>query len=227
MAITVKKGLIGKEDISFNPAGTTPETFTRDAAGGTSQTITKLAPRHLNIEDSGNYFSATTVEAALQEVASDINGLQEVADAGKGADIASASVLSLPDNSLYFEVTGTTQINSILQATDPADGRLVVLQFQDSLLVESTAALKLKEGRFTTQAGDFLVCINDGLVWHELTRWRDHGWKLHTFLELREVELAEGLMYASGRDIDRPDGVHDDVPDIGKAFSTDAFGERF
>jgi len=227
MTITVKKGLIGYEDISFNPAGQSPVAFERTAAGGTTQNITPLAAEHLNIEDAGTRIAATDVEGALQELALSIANIQEVASAGKGADVESLSIITLPDNSLYFEVTGTTDINAILQTTVAA-GRLLVLQFQDTLIVNSTNLLKLKEGNFTTQSGDFMVLMNDGLIWYELTRWRDHGWKLHEGQTLKTVVLPEGTMLASGGDLDLADGWCASVPGLGtRAFSTDEFGDRF
>lgn len=225
MAITVTKGLIGKEDISFNPAGVTPESFTRTAAGATTQSITKLAPQHLNIVDAGNYIAATNLEDAIQELALDITNLQEVASQGQGADIASGSILTLDDNSLFFIVTGTTQINSILQ-TSVADGRTVILRFEDSLVMEPTNLLRLKSGRFTTQAGDVMMLFNDNNVFIELTRWHDHGEPLHSGATLIEMHLEGGVYYATGRDIFPPPGW-DKIGSSGWMISTDEFGSRF
>lgn len=226
MAITVTKGLIGKEDISFNPAATTPpETFTRTAAGATTQSITKLAPRHLNVEDAGNFFTSTNLEDAMQELAQDVDNIGAVFSGGQGADIASGSILTLDDNSLYFIVTGTTQINSILQTTIE-DGRLVILRFDDSLVMEPTNLLRLKSGRFTTQAGDCMMLFNDNNVFYELTRWHDHGDLLHSGSTLNELHLEGGVFYATGRDTFPPPGW-DKIGSSGWMLSTDEFGSRF
>lgn len=167
--VTVSKALIGKEDISFEDADTTPSTFTRTAAGGSTQSITKLAAAHLNIEDAGSLITATTVEGALAEIAADIDSLQVVAADGQGADIASAATVVLPSAHLYFDVTGTTDISTITVDAGGAAGRLIMLQFDSNLTVKSSSSLRIA-GDFETVTGAILTLIYDGSSWREIAR---------------------------------------------------------
>ena len=77
--ITVTRGLISKEDIAFEAAdATADETFARTKSDGDTQTLTKLGASHINIRDANNYLTATTVEAALQELAASIAGVADL-----------------------------------------------------------------------------------------------------------------------------------------------------
>lgn len=227
MATTVTKGLIGKEDISFNPAGVSPESFDRTAAGGGTQAITKLALEHLNLEDAADLIAATNAESALQELALNIASIQEVASQGQGPDLTAATILTLDDNSLYFRVNGTTQIQGILQ-TAVADGRLLVLQFLDSLIMEPGTLIRLNGGRFRTQAGDFMMLMNDGNVWYEIARWTYHGDPLTDDETLRETDTERGPMLQSHRDFELPSGWIERLSGMtGPLFSTDQFKGSF
>src|SRR3990167_10363106 len=61
--MTIEKGLIGKEDISF---GT--DTAQRRSQSGSLISITKVNASHIPIVDASSRFTCTTIEAALDEV---------------------------------------------------------------------------------------------------------------------------------------------------------------
>lgn len=67
--ITVTKGQIGVEDISFMSGGaTTGETFSRATSIGGSQTIHKVTAKAIPVEDSSSLMTGTNVEAALEDI---------------------------------------------------------------------------------------------------------------------------------------------------------------
>lgn len=90
---------------------------------------------------------------------------------GKGADIASAAALPLPDVGTYFDVTGTTTITSI--ESRPA-GTEIVLQFDGILTLTHSTDLILAGGQsYTTAAGDVLRFVSEGSGdWREASRSR-------------------------------------------------------
>lgn len=83
-------------------------------------------------------------------------------------DVASATELDLPAYGNFFNVTGTTQIESIA-AADSIDGRIVVLKFAASVTVADGNNLKLA-GNFGATADDTLALICDGTNWFEVSR---------------------------------------------------------
>lgn len=89
----------------------------------------------------------------------------------KGADIASASALALPDTGTYFDVTGTTTIATI--ESRPA-GTILTLQFDGILTLAHSADLILQDAAdYKTAAGDVMQFISEGSGdWRELSRIR-------------------------------------------------------
>ena len=167
--ITVTKGLVGTEDVSFESAGESADvTFSRTKAGGGTQSITKIGASHINIRDTGSIITATTVEGALAEIAGDVANVNVVFANGKGADITSAATIAITSRHLYFDVTGTTNISNITVDPGGAAGRMVILQF-DSTLTVSDGMLRLA-GDFSAQSGSHLGIIYDGTTWYELFR---------------------------------------------------------
>lgn len=79
----------------------------------------------------------------------------------KGADVASASTISLGEGG-YFHITGTTTITDIDFAT-PADGRMAMLVFDGALtLTHNATTLVLPSGaNITTAAGDSAIIVQD------------------------------------------------------------------
>ena len=190
--VTVTKALIGKEDINLESADTSPSTFTRTKAGGGTQSITKLAAAHLNIEDSGSKITGTNVESALQELAN----IKDVFADGKGGDIASAATIAIPGDEFVFDVTGTTTITNITANSGAVDGRMVLLQFDAALTVEDSSNIQL-DGDFESVAGDLLLLYYDGTRFREVAATRRHGVELHNGQDAGLVETASGLMRAT------------------------------
>jgi len=88
----------------------------------------------------------------------------------KGADIASASTITLGTDGNFFDITGTTTITAIgaLQA-----GHIVILQFDGACQITHNATSLILQGavNYTTAAGDVLAFISqDGTNWRELFR---------------------------------------------------------
>ena len=87
--------------------------------------------------------------------------------ANKGADVASAaSSFTLGADGNFYDITGTTGIDSIAAQTV---GKVVALQFDDALTVTDGGNLKL-EGNFVSVTGATLLLQSDGTDWYELSR---------------------------------------------------------
>jgi len=87
--ITVTKGLIGTEDVSFMDGGeTTGETFTRTTSTGGSQTIHKFSAKAIPLEDTGSNWLATNIEGILEDIKDATEGLhlKEVGLKGLGSN---------------------------------------------------------------------------------------------------------------------------------------------
>lgn len=82
-----------------------------------------------------------------------VNTYTKIQKWAKGADVASASTLTLGDDGNYFDVTGTTTITSI--ATKGV-GTVVLLQFDGALILTHNATDLILPGgaNITTAAGD-------------------------------------------------------------------------
>lgn len=87
----------------------------------------------------------------------------------KGADLASSSTLTLGTDGNYFDVTGTTTINTI--STKDA-GTPILLQFDGALtLTHSASIILLDATNYLTAAGDVLLFVSEGgAVWREVSR---------------------------------------------------------
>jgi hypothetical protein len=86
----------------------------------------------------------------------------------KGSDIASANTITIPNEGNVFDVTGTTQINTI---NDTYPGRITYLIFDDAVVLKNSASLVLPSGTdITTKAGEAYGILNDAPgVWRVLT----------------------------------------------------------
>lgn len=86
----------------------------------------------------------------------------------KGADIASASALTLPASSAdYFNVTGTTTITSI---SAREGGRRIALKFNSALTVSHNANIILSGGANLTVAANTVLefVSEDGGIWRQV-----------------------------------------------------------
>lgn len=90
---------------------------------------------------------------SVDNALSGINTFSKIVKTAKGADVASASTLTLGDDGNYFDITGTTTITSI--ATKGV-GAFVVLQFDAALTLTHNATDLVLPGaaNITTAAGD-------------------------------------------------------------------------
>lgn len=93
----------------------------------------------------------------------------------KAGDIASANDITLSDGGNFWDITGTTQINTIA-ATGWIAGSVICFQFDGNVVVKhatagSGAQLQLAAtGDFSATAGDTLMLIYDGTYWREVSR---------------------------------------------------------
>ena len=93
----------------------------------------------------------------------------------KGADAASATTLSLGTGGNYFDVTGTTQINTI-EISQWTAGSTATLQFDASVTVKHNTAgsgasiLLAGAVDFSATADDTLQLAYDGVTWREVSR---------------------------------------------------------
>lgn len=98
----------------------------------------------------------------------------------KGSDVASANDITLGSDGNFFNITGTTTINTIA-GTGWAVGSEVTLVFNASLTVADNQAgegisLNLAAGaNFSAQAGDTLTLIFDSTIWQEKCRSVNHA----------------------------------------------------
>ena len=85
----------------------------------------------------------------------------------KGADVASAAEsMTLGADGNYYDITGTTALDSIAAQTV---GKFVLLQFDDVITITDGGNLKL-EGNFVSATGATLVLQSDGVDWYEMSR---------------------------------------------------------
>lgn len=82
----------------------------------------------------------------------------------KGADIASASTISLGSGN-YFDITGTTQINTI--NGNLADGTIIVLHFDSALTLSTSGNINPPGGsNYSVSAGEDIAMVSDGTNWY-------------------------------------------------------------
>lgn len=121
------------------------------------------------------YVSGEIVTAAIlnTDVRDNLLALSQhlyTAGVRKGADIASATALTLGTDGDYFHVTGTTTITSI--STQVA-GSVIFLQFDGAVLLTYNATTLILRGNInvTTAAGDIFIFVSEGSGnWREVGR---------------------------------------------------------
>lgn len=90
----------------------------------------------------------------------------------KGANVASAGIMTLGTDGNFFDVTGTTTINEIV-GTDWTAGTVIVLRFSGALTVTHNSGgtndiLLNGAVNFSATAGDLLPLIFDGTDWNQI-----------------------------------------------------------
>lgn len=104
-------------------------------------------------------------------------------NAAKGADVASASTLSLGSDGNFFDITGTTTVNRI-NPTSWTAGACVTLQFDGALTITHNAGtdtatavsiLLATNTSKTTIAGDVLTLVYDGANFVEVAAAWQNG----------------------------------------------------
>lgn len=85
----------------------------------------------------------------------------------KGTDVASASSITLPDDGNFFDITGTTTINTI--AAKQA-GTVVWLQFDTTVTVDDGGGNLKLNGDLSATAETVLQLVCDGTNWFEVSR---------------------------------------------------------
>jgi hypothetical protein len=92
----------------------------------------------------------------------------------KGADVASANAMTLGIDGNYFDITGTTTINTI-SGTGWSAGSIITMQFDSTPTVTHAAGgsgqmFLTGAGNFSATAGDTLTLICEGTAWREIAR---------------------------------------------------------
>ena len=149
-----------------------------------AQTYNSIRVRYLTVDRASSFNSTLTLSGTVTHgagVVSDTDGTDALGTSSvfwsalysdqiflqKGTDVASAADnFTLPTDGMYFDVTGTTGIDSIAASTT---GRIVILQFDSTPTVTDGGNLILA-GNLVATANDILVLYCLGNDWIEISR---------------------------------------------------------
>ncbi len=132
--------------------------------------------RYISFGDAGSKIAQ--LSDGKLDIASDGTGQDDITLSGtvamgaimgwkKGGDVATiADAFTLGDDGNYFDITGTTGIDSIAAKTA---GTVVMLQFDTTPTVSDGGNLKMA-GDLVATADDILVLVCDGTNWFEISR---------------------------------------------------------
>jgi len=148
-------------------------TFTNFEAGNLIYTSGNKYRYGVNVGSGtqGNVFNNAVIKNCgtnsvyLQSAAQYNKALNITTD--ENTNIASAATITLKDYGKYFNITGTTNIDTI---TSSWDNRVVVLKFAGILTVGDDTGNIALSGSFTTSANDTLTLVNVGTWWMEVSR---------------------------------------------------------
>jgi len=147
---------------------------------------------HTEIDSGGGFTTKKFTLSQLRASLAVVSGIQILS---KGADIASANALTLGADGNYFDVTGTTNITSIVTV---GIGAQVTLQFDDVVTVSHHATdLITPNGQdMITQAGDHISFVE-----YDTGKWRVTYTSIVTeldivaFIPITAPAHFEGLVY--------------------------------
>lgn len=121
--------------------------------------------------DNDNIASDAAIAASkldLSTIAQDIAMSSSQILWAKGSDVASGTSIALGTDGNVFDITGTTNIETI---TAKQAGSVVILHFDGALtLVDDTGNLELQGANLTVAAEDEVILKSDGTNWH-LVAW--------------------------------------------------------
>jgi hypothetical protein len=182
--ITVTKGQIGVEDITFMTGGdTTGETFSRATSTGGSQAVHKLSAKAIPVEDSGSVWTATNVEEVLNDIqdGTDVITLNAASVMTSVKD-GSANTVKIPTNnpgaaSFMLGTADSTIVWMYLNAAPPGwkvttTGADTVLGVKATAKSSGTADGDTANHLIDVGSGDF---VNDGVVVGDVAYNTDDG----------------------------------------------------
>ena len=168
--------IVSKEDGRAGASGTS---FAIDFDGSDNNQIKAIIQEGAISQVRGLIFRSGANNNSLIDFVFDPNLVQAINDLGTGnfinfpegvaVSVASAATIIIPFNGSLIPITGTSDIADIFAGINA--GRLITLQFADSLTVFSTSNIKLAGGsNFSATANDTLTLICDGTNWIEVAR---------------------------------------------------------
>ena len=177
-------------------AGGLDEVIFRD--GAAAATATGRLRRNGAVLSFHDGTAARTLDMiAVAQTISAVKTYTATIEAGKGADIASATALTLGTDGNLFHVTGTTTITSISTKTA---GTRITLVFDGALLLTHNATTLILPNAvdLTTVAGDVLEFRSEGSG-----NWRCVAWRLTTAaLNRKGTDIASAAALNLGQDGD-------------------------
>jgi hypothetical protein len=157
--ITVTKGQIGVEDITFMAGGaTTGETFSRATSTGGSQAVHKISAKAIPVEDSGSVWTATNVEEVLNDIqdGTDVITLNAASVMTSVKD-GSANTITVPTNGMAaarFMLGNTSTIAWFYLNVAPPGWKVLTTGADTVLGVKATAK---SSGTATTDTASKLI----------------------------------------------------------------------
>ena len=169
-------------------------------------TGTTIAGKYLQIDSAGTGWALTTlsvasglgniVEDTTPQAGGTLSMNSQQIRLSKGADVASATALTLGTDGNYFDITGTTTVTSIATL---AAGTTVVLHFDGAVTLTHHATNLVLPGaaNVTTAAGDEFT-----LVEYAAGTWRCIGYALATGKSIVESVTAASTTTFTNKTID-------------------------
>ncbi len=136
------------------------------------------AKKVVNVNSAETQYELSSVKDLIELITTGGLTINTILKQTKGADVNSASAVTLGDDGNFFDIAGTTNITSI---TAKSAGTEITLQFDGILTVVDGGNLKIR-GDFVTATESTLRLISDGTNWFEISR------------SIEEADLFKNLM---------------------------------